>query len=83
MPDPNWWNGAPGELVGDHDKEHDSRDPDGHASCDHPQHWRWPEEGLIRDGSCKLCGASASTIQREEKTSWRDQQVARYLRKAQ
>lgn len=33
--------------------------------CDHPSEWRMPIRGLVGDGDCQLCGASASTIRRE------------------
>mgnify|MGYP001584766204 CR=1 FL=1 len=33
--------------------------------CEHPPHWRRSAPGLLGDGECQLCGASASTIRRE------------------
>lgn len=33
-------------------------------TCDHPEVWRQPALGLVGDGSCLLCAASASTIAR-------------------
>lgn len=32
------------------------------AQCDHPESWREPSRGLVGDGACQLCGASALTL---------------------
>mgnify|MGYP001579139323 FL=1 len=33
--------------------------------CDHPDHFRAPICGLMADGECRLCGASAVLINRQ------------------
>ena len=33
--------------------------------CEHPAAWRQPTRGLVGDGACQLCGASAETIARQ------------------
>ena len=35
--------------------------------CAHPVVWRAPVHGLMSDGMCQLCGASASTITRQQR----------------
>lgn len=58
MDAPNF-NGAPGACPWDDEDlgERDARD-----QCAHPDHWRRPSIGVIADGECRLCGASATTI---------------------
>lgn len=60
---PNW-NGEPGACRYDRDREDLDTRPDP-ETCAHPLHWRRETSGVVADGECRLCGASASTITRQ------------------
>lgn len=55
------YNGAPGACAWDPDRD-DRGERNAEDQCAHPPHWRRESIGVVMDGECRLCGASATTI---------------------